>query len=458
MNSVASLPLSQRDKRKSESSLGSTHRRARLESILTTAVVIGILVRMAVVVFAGSGMRTPWGGGGDTPSYLLLAQNLLAGKGYTYAGLPTAVRAPAYPFALAALMKLFGGHALAAMRWVQFFAGIGVASLCAASAARLFGSPARKMTFVITLFFPTLVEMNGEILAEALATFFVALFIYFLILYMERPRWLAIAGMGAAIGLGSLVRFNIAALGVVALFEIFTNQAAQRKWMHAASVFLVSILFVSPWIVRNEMVFHGRVLFSTEGGPDALHGVLAPQGRALPGDSEMFRAAVGWVPLADIETNDSRRLALGNEPDLDLQCRRAAVAIAMSKGWGLVPLTLGKLANFWLSTDQLFWTASFPLWGRLLRAGGVLAYLVILAMAIAGWFRLIPHQKRLAHMLLLYVSLVTLMHLPFVMSTRLRMPLIDPLLAALAGGGLTAFAYGIFEKNRPVWESSLPPG
>ena len=457
MNSIASVSLLQGHKHVPET-LGHAHPRAKFESFLTAAIVIGILLRLAVVIFAGSGMRTPWGGGGDTPSYVLLAQNLLAGKGYTYAGMPTAVRAPAYPFALAAFLKVFGMHALAAMRWLQFLVGLGVALLCAMTAGRLFGARALKIAFVIALFFPTLVEMNGEILAEALATFFVALFIYFLIRYMERPGWQAVAGMGAAIGMGSLVRFNIAALGVVALFGIFTNQGAHRKWIHAASVFLLSILFVLPWIVRNEVVFHGRVLFSTEGGPDALHGVLAPQGRALPGDSDRFRDAVGWVPLADIETNNPNRLSLGSEPDLDAQCRRAAFAIAVYKGWGLIPLTLGKLANFWLSTDQLFWTASFPLWGRVLRAGGVLAYLAILAMAIAGWFRLKSREKPLADMLLLYVSLVTVMHLPFVMSTRLRMPLIDPLLAVLAGGGLAAFAYGIFEKNRPVLETKQAPG
>ena len=102
MSGVTSGPLSSRRKGSDDTSLSTTHRRARFDTILTVAIVVGFLLRLAVVIFAGKGMRTPWGGGGDTPSYVLLAQNLLAGKGYAYAGMPTAVRAPAYPFALAA--------------------------------------------------------------------------------------------------------------------------------------------------------------------------------------------------------------------------------------------------------------------------------------------------------------------------------------------------------------------
>ena len=99
-------------------------------------------------------MRTPWGGGGDTPAYVLLAQNILSGKGYAYAGMPTALRAPGYPLMLAAFFKLFGAHALAAMRWLQFFEGIAVALLCAATAKKLFGEQAGKWTSGDRAFFP----------------------------------------------------------------------------------------------------------------------------------------------------------------------------------------------------------------------------------------------------------------------------------------------------------------
>jgi hypothetical protein len=59
-------------------------------------------------------------------------------------------------------------------------------------------------------------------------------------------------------------------------------------------------------------------------------------------------------------------------------------------------------------------------------------------MAIFGWFQVRTRNAQLAQTFLLYVTLVTVMHLLFVMNTRLRMPFIDPLLVVLAGiGALT---------------------
>lgn len=418
--------------------------------LLTALVIAGVLLRVAVAILAGNGMRTPWGGGGDTPAYVLLAQNILSGKGYAYAGMPTAMRAPGYPLLLAACFRFFGAHALAAMRWLQFFEGIAVALLCAAAAKKLFGEQAGKWTLAVALFFPTLVQMNGEVLSEAPATVFTALFVYLLVSYWKKPGtgWLVL--LGCAIGMGALVRFNLAALGLIAVVAVFRCASGSKRWTGAAIVFAVSMLIVSPWMVRNFVAFHGQVLFSTESGPDALHGVLTPQGRALPGDSERLRAAVGWVPPVDVETNDASRLKLGPEPALDKQCWRAAIAIAEYKGWGLIPLALRKITDFWLSTDQLFWTASFPLWGRMLRGAGVLVYWALLGLAVFGWLRLRSSNETMARIFLLYSLLVTAMHLPFVMSTRLRMPFMSPLMAILAGCGVASVVYGNSRKNRPV--------
>ena len=47
--------------------------------------------------------------------------------------------------------------------------------------------------------------------------------------------------------------------------------------------------------------------------------------------------------------------------------------------------------------------------------------------------------------LLAYAVLVTLAHTPFVMNSRIRAPLLDPLLAVLAGG---AFSGKVWLANR----------
>jgi 4-amino-4-deoxy-L-arabinose transferase-like glycosyltransferase len=403
-------------------------------------VAAGILLRLLVVLLAGGGMRTPWGGGGDTPAYVLLAQNLVNGKGFAYAGEPTALRPPGYPILLAGCIELLHGRALAGMRWLQFFAGLGTAFLCAATAKRIFGPKAAKAVLVVALFFPTLVIMNGEILSEAGATFCSAIFLYFLVRHFVQPHWITLAGLGITAGLGALMRFNMALLGVIVLVACFLIKDGLPKWRSAALAVVLMGLVVSPWLIRNLIAFHGQVLFSTHAGIDAAEGILTPQGRALPGDAERLHEALGWVAPGQVETNDASRRLLPSEPVLNGRAWAAVRQLWGQQSWGLVPLAIRKVSCFWLSTDQLLWTESFEFKDRLARGSAVLVYWGLLALAAVGWLRLRSADPMLARLFLLYAVLVTILHLPFVMNTRLRMSLIDPWTAVLAGAGWAALA------------------
>src|SRR5579863_6071565 len=82
-------------------------------SYLFTAVVLtGIFLRLLVVLIPGNSLQAPWSGGGDAAAYLRLAHNIVDGKGYAYAGFPSAFRPPLFPGILAIFIKLFGRDAL----------------------------------------------------------------------------------------------------------------------------------------------------------------------------------------------------------------------------------------------------------------------------------------------------------------------------------------------------------
>lgn len=130
------------------------------------------------------------------------------------------------------------------------------------------------------------------------------------------------------------------------------------------------------------------------------------------------------------------RLKLPSEAILNRQAWRAATRLWTQGGWRLVPLSLSKCSWFWLSSDQVFWTQSFSPFQKGLRWGGVFVYWILLSIAIAGWFKCRRANPKLANAVLFYVLLVTVTHLPFPMITRLRIPLIDPLIAVFAGVGL----------------------
>jgi dolichyl-phosphate-mannose-protein mannosyltransferase len=402
------------------------------------AVFGGLVMRILIVALPGNELRAPWSGGGDSPVYATLARNVLEGRGYSYAGLPTAFRAPGYPLFLAGMMVLFGAHYVAAVRWLQFGVGLATVWLCARVSARLFGESAWRPALAIALVSPTLVFVTGELLTECIGAFFGALFIFFFVEDFSRPGLSSSAGLGCAVGLGSLFRFNMAGCGLIGLWAALRAQGGAPRWQRTGLLIVCSALPVSPWIVRNLIVFHGQVLYSTQSGASALGGIVAPQGRALAGESERFRRALGWALPEDLETNDGRRTQLPAEPELDRRAWSAARNLWARAGWRSIPLVLAKWARFWLSTEQIFWTGAFTLRQRVYRIAGVLIYWLLLAVAIVGWVRLRVKRPEIALALLLYAALVTVLHSPFMMITRYRVPFMDGMVAMLAGGGWLA--------------------
>jgi 4-amino-4-deoxy-L-arabinose transferase-like glycosyltransferase len=295
------------------------------------------------------------------------------------------------------------------------------------------------MALLAALFSPTLFYLSGEFLSESLAAFFVATCFWMFAKDSATPRWTTAAGMGLAIGLGVLVRPNVAVLGFVGFAGAWIVRRAGRDRIQVALVPLCAALVLAPWIVRNEDVF-GRFMISTKSGADALCGVLNPESRTLPGWEDRMRALVGYLLPNDVETNSSKRLALGSEIELDRKCWLATRQVWSAMGWGeRARVTLGKWVTYWLSLDQLLQPGRISRANRLLHGSMVLLYWVLLALACAGWWTLRKTRPEIALVLLGYVILATVLHTPFVMDTRIRSPLIDPLIAVLAGGGWLAF-------------------
>lgn len=373
-------------------------------------------------------------GAGDQLRYELLAANLYQGRGFTYAGQPTALRPPAYPLLLAAAQFVFGSHAFLAVRLLQFLFGLALAYCCFLLSQRFFGVAAGAWSAALALALPTLVYVSAELQTEALAALFTALFL----LSATDPRRSPRQGveLGAYSGLAALCRFNAALLPPIGFVGCLWRGRQLKRGLIAC---VVAGVLIAPWVLRNAIVFHGRILYSSHGGINLLEGVLTPQGRGQPGEGEKLRAAVGWMHT-DIERNDSYRLRFPSEDRLDEQARSAALAAWKNLGIGArFRLLAGKLACFWLSTDQLIDTTSFSRGQRYLRSAGVVVYWMVLALSVFGWRHLLRRNRQVAWFLCFFAAVVSVAHLPFVMNTRLRIPFLDPLLVVLAGGALASW-------------------
>jgi 4-amino-4-deoxy-L-arabinose transferase-like glycosyltransferase len=343
---------------------------------------------------------------------------------------------------LAAMRFLFGSHRFLAARCFQFLAALAMAYFCLLLARRLFGIEAGVLAGSFALAMPTLAFSATELQAESLAACVTVLFLCSLVAVLDgahlAPLWL-----GFASGVAAILRFNSVLLLLVGTAVCLRYRRSMKSVL---IVWLAAGLLVAPWILRNAQAFHGRILFSSQGGVNLLQGVLSPDGRAQRDRPDRVRAAVGWSHT-DIETNSPTRLRYPDEAALDQQARAAAIhAWRGLDGSALVRLLGRKLLCFLFSTDQLLDTASFSSTQRLLRGAAVIGYWFVLVLAVLGWGRLLKLERPLVFSLRFYVLVVTLAHLPFVMNTRLRFPFLDPLFAVLAGGGL-AFLFARYKRQ-----------
>jgi 4-amino-4-deoxy-L-arabinose transferase-like glycosyltransferase len=413
-------------------------------------VALGITAHLVIMLLPGNSIMTRWSGGGDMDAYVLLARNLISGSGYTYAHVPSAWRTPGYPLVIAGAMEVFGEHFAIAVRILQGLLAVLASYLCMWAARFWFGETAARIALLAALFFPTLLYLSGEFLSESITAFFVALCLWMFAKDSASPHWTTAAGMGLAIGLGTLVRPNMAVLGFVGFAGAWVVRRAGRLRLQVALVPLCAALVLAPWIARNYQVF-GRFMLSTKSGADALCGVLNPESRTLPGWEDRMRALVGYLLPNDVETNSPNRLALGPEIELDRKCWLATRQVWGELGWGTrARVTLGKWETYWLSLDQLLQPGRISRLNRVLHVSMVLFYWVLLALACAGWWSLRRTRPEVALVFLGYVVLATVLHTAFVMDTRIRSPLIDPLIAILAGGSYLAFERESDAKNAQI--------
>ena len=401
--------------------------------VFLALVLLGLAIRVWFVAAAGNTGLTFHSGGSDAPAYDLLARNLVNHRGFSYAGMPSAFRPPGYPILIAAAMSLSAKHYVLCIRLAQLALGLLTVGICYHAATDLFGAKAGRLSCMAGLFLPTMIFPTAQILTECLATLLTASFLFFLIRQEKDSDLGSAVGLGVTGGLETLIRFNSAVLPAYALWTVLQTRRNKSALLRGALVILLPTLILLPWLVRNEVVFGGRVLFSTHGGINAVEGVVAPEGRSQGDDSFKRKQAVGWY-FPQLETNDPSRLALPSEPDLNQSAMQVVPGLWKELGWKALPLLARKVGYLWLSTDQLLGTKSFSITDRFLRIVGVICYWVVLGLAVSGWFRLRETRPVLASIFLTYIVTLTLLHLPLVMNTRLRIPLLEPLFVILAGG------------------------
>jgi hypothetical protein len=434
--------------------------------VFSALAIVGLFAHLVVAVIAGNRLSTPLSGGGDVQHYVTLAANLRNGDGFTYAHVPTAFRPPLYPLLLAALMWLSPGHWIALLHVFQFLVSIATAGVCALLAARWFGRGSGPIALAVALLLPTQIYFTGEVLTECTASLLGILFLLYLDCAVKTSRtrdWILV---GAIAGAASLERFNAAGLVlVIAAVALgwpangLRHRIAKQNLRSLALSCASCAVVLSPWIAHTAIAFHGKALYSTHTGFAAVEGILSPTGRAQEGETTRITQILGWGNWS-VETNTPAVPEFRDEVALNHQALSVAQELWRNVDWHLIPIISEKIGAFWLSTDQILHISMVSSRNRSLRRVGVGGYWAVLALAVVGWFRLSTSQPGIARVVLFYAVLLTAIHLPLTMNTRLRSPLFDPLLASLSAGGLLTLAVrskAEIHKSGPTCLTSVGP-
>ncbi|MEW6183147.1 MAG: glycosyltransferase family 39 protein [Bacillota bacterium] len=346
---------------------------------------------------------------------------------------PTAYITPGYPLFLAFFFRMFGdagSHALAAARYAQAIISAGGVCLVYYLGEHFSGRWAGAGAALLCAFYPPLILLSGLLLTETLFTF--CLLVFTLIWLKVQPanrRGYALLGVIA--GLAVLLRPTGAVLVMLALcflgwrFLTASGRSVRAPFLAAVVLLGFFCLTVSPWWVRNAVVFHRFIPLSEGGGNPLLLGT--------------------YVNLEGIRYGWSNDWPVGKDP---METSRLQTALALER------LETGFAEDFRRYLDwytrakfKLLWFRTF-LWGAEQKLPPVFTQYLHYVILSAGLFGLVyglarrlPGAGRIFGILAAYtaVHLVTYAH------CRYALPLL-PLLAVFAPAAFTYRLRGRYYK------------
>jgi len=196
----------------------------------------------------------------DEADYELIGKNLYEGHGYCYVrGQPSAFRPPLYPMMIAGVYHVVGKRSHSAVRWLQAFVSAMTAGLIFCLGFLTLGRGAGVWAGVIFAVYPTMLYYMPKFLSETLFIFILAGAVCLLTAAIKKGATGLFALAGLCFGIAFLCRMVL--LPFLVLFFIPTMIVLSRRNVTtkiAPRMLVFYLLFVavlSPWVIRNYVVF-----------------------------------------------------------------------------------------------------------------------------------------------------------------------------------------------------------
>ena len=376
--------------------------------ILISAVSLRLLV---VFILFGDYFPTE-----DAADWHLAAQNLLAGHGLIYTKGFRAYRTPVPAVYFAAIYSVFG-VSVRAVQIANVFLGVLTVWLIYDLVRRSFGIVPARWAAVLVSCQPALLLYTGQLLSETLVIMLLALALWLVWGLRNRPTYW-VATVGIVLGVAVLTRESMLPIAVLIALWTFVDRQG-KGWLQTiapASLILVFLaLTLTPWMIRNYLIFDRFVPLTTKGGLSL------------------------WTannPLADGTGREQEALEIQGLKILRFNALPEAERGFVAQKMAIQFITENPLKFFQLSLQRLsyFWHIRYR--GEGLAEITFLAiYLSMLALDVVGaWLGWRSNRDATLLFLILPVSL-TLVHMVFLPVGRYRLPA-DLILCVFAGYGM----------------------
>jgi len=351
-----------------------------------------------------------------------IANNLLAGRGFTYEFLGTTYRSymePLYPGLCAAVYALTG-HSFLALGLVQALLGTALVWLVFVCGRRLGGEAAGLWAAALAALHPGLIAYTTKfhpfVLDSLLLLAVVAACLFF---STSRPGRSAVA-LGAALGLCVLSRATVlVCLPVIGWWVATRLDRGRLRALALAG--LTATLVVAPWVARNRAV-QGRFVLTRSG--TSLVFWLGNNPHVFSGSA----ATPAGAPLYQLIPEEQRR-RLSSLDELGQQDLLLAEATAYVRARPLAFLQRWavKLGYFWWQSPQAGRLYPAPLF-HLYQA----FYLAMMALVITA---VVAHRRRRETWLVVgFCAAIAIVQSAYYIEGRHRLA-IEPILLLLAGAG-----------------------
>lgn len=309
---------------------------------------------------------------------------------------PTAWLTPVYPYLLAGVFKIFGTYTVQSEIAIKALNGLFSALVCFplfALGRRLFGTAVgAAAAWVWVLHYPAFFFVAFWIWDTCLTALVLTVLLwatYALDDTNEVRKWAAYGGLWA---FGTLV--NPAVLSAIPFFGYVAYRAWKRRanWLRLTGVAaLVFVAGLSPWIIRNQVVFHGKVWLRSNFGLELW----------LGNNPEVPDSWTWWLHPNENEQELAKFARMGELPYMQ-EKKRLAIDFIKTHPVDVARFDYHRFVETWTGT----WDPIMDVWGRIpLWAQAMLV--LNCALSLLAWTGLLfaKHAEPVRYLPLLFLCL-----------------------------------------------------